>query len=199
MSVANTNVVIVTATDVDDVLPRTRKALAQARRQLNDLQSRRDDIVGFRDLLPYVLDRLLNVWRSIETESRGRRTPAFGTWWKGQLAGNREWVASLRNIELKDNHETSKADTYYRGTNAIQVFEDGHREAIRPDGSIAPRLPDGGLDAGDMVRHSIRWEFVVPGLEGREAEEILELVFCRLDSEILPHAEKLIREFSVPV
>ena len=37
-----------------------------------------------------------------------------------------------------------------------------------------------------------RWEFIVPGLEGREAREVLELVYMKLKTEVLPEAERLV-------
>ena len=132
-------------------LPRARRALAQARRQLDDLEQAREDIEKYRDLLPYVLDRLLNVWRVIDTESRGRRPQAFSTWWLNQKDGNRSSVARLRNQELKANQQSAKQEKFFRGENSIRVLENGKVEAVRPDGTISPLLPDGTVDAGEMV------------------------------------------------
>lgn len=173
-------------------LPRARRALAQARRQLDDLEQAREDIEKYRDLLPYVLDRLLNVWRVIDTESRGRRPQAFSTWWLNQKDGNRSSVARLRNQELKANQQSAKQEKFFRGENSIRVLENGKVEAVRPDGTIAPLLPDGTVNAGEMVWQKTRWEFIVPGLEGREAREVLELVYMKLKTEVLPEAERLV-------
>lgn len=173
-------------------LPRVRRALAQARRQLDDLEQAREDVEKYRDLLPYVLDRLLNVWRVIDTESRGRRPQAFSTWWLNQKDGNRSSVARLRNHELKANQQSAKQEKFFRGENSIRVLENGKVEAVRPDGTISPLLPDGTVDAGEMVWQKTRWEFIVPGLEGREAREVLELVYMKLKTEVLPEAERLV-------
>lgn len=182
-------------------LPNTRKVLAQARRQLDELKRRENtvDSTEYLDLIPYVLDRLLHVWQTLDDETKGNRTDAFATWWKTQLGGNRDSIRRLRNLEMKQNVRLSKSSRIYKFPNQLEVLEDGTKKAIRPDGSITPRLPDGNLDLGPVTLnhdapHSSRWEFAVSGLEGREVQEVLELVYMRLEEEVLPTAERTMAE-----
>jgi hypothetical protein len=42
-----------------------------------------------------------------------------------------------------------------------------------------------------MRLEAARWEFTVPGLEGREIREVLELVYKGFEEEVLPTAEQL--------
>ena len=76
------------------------------------------------------------------------------------------------------------------------MTEDGTHETIRPDGAIAPRRLVGSLGIVNMLPHSIRWELVVPGIKGREVEEVLELVYSRLSDVVLPTAESF---FAPPI
>jgi hypothetical protein len=86
----------------DGPLPEACRALAQARRVLDELVAKQDMPQAYRDHLPYVLDRLDNVWRTIDAESRGARTSAFGTWWADQRENtDRRAIKELRNGELK--------------------------------------------------------------------------------------------------
>jgi hypothetical protein len=82
-------------------LPRSRAALAQARRVLDDLARRELSREGYSDQIPYALDRLDNVWRTIDDESEGQRTHEFGAWWKKQRTRTRDSVKVLRNRAVK--------------------------------------------------------------------------------------------------
>ena len=183
------------------MLPKARAALKQARRQLDELNRRENlpDQTEYLDFIPYALDRLLNVWRTINDETSGQRSSAFGMWWVTQRGGNQDSLRRLRNLELKQNMRLAKSSRIYRMANRIEVREDGSMVAIRPDGSIAPMLPGGGLDAGGIkinedTPYSSRWEFVVQGLEDREVQEVLELVYKRLEEEVVPTAERLMSQ-----
>jgi hypothetical protein len=59
------------------------------------------DSVAFRDRIPYVLDLLAGVTRSIDDESKGRRTPEFGMWWTQVDQTARQSIQEMRNAELK--------------------------------------------------------------------------------------------------
>lgn len=48
---------------------------------LDDLARHAPDPVALRDRLPYVLDLLLSVTRTINDERRGQQTPEFANWW----------------------------------------------------------------------------------------------------------------------
>jgi hypothetical protein len=48
---------------------------------LDDLAHCSNNPVAFRDRIPYVLDLLAGVTRTIHAESSGHRTPEFAAWW----------------------------------------------------------------------------------------------------------------------
>jgi hypothetical protein len=52
---------------------------------LDDLERHSFDTTEFRDRIPYVLDLLAGVTRTIDDESRGHRTPQF-------VLGGQEWT-----------------------------------------------------------------------------------------------------------
>jgi hypothetical protein len=49
-----------------------------------------------------VLDLLAGVTRTIDTESRGHRTPAFAAWWREVDRSAQQTMQEMRNAELKD-------------------------------------------------------------------------------------------------
>src|SRR5665648_420646 len=113
------------ATTANVILPISRKALAQARRVLDALPSKAMSLEAYRDHVPWALDRLLNVWRTIDNESSGRRTHAFGAWWAEQRGGNHDSVRRLRNIEVKENAQTTRGTQLFRASHTIHVHKDG--------------------------------------------------------------------------
>jgi hypothetical protein len=50
---------------------------------LDDLERHSHDTTNFRDRLPFVLDLLAGVTRTIDAESSGHRTPAFAACGRG--------------------------------------------------------------------------------------------------------------------
>lgn len=176
-------------------LPRSRKALAQARRVLDQLPAKESSVQDYRDFIPYVLDRLEHVWRTIEYESKGKRTQPFGAWWAEQRQGNRHSVSVLRNAELKRGEKSTRRRTEFKVPGYIQVHEDGRITAHRQDGSEIPRGPE-GITVEPAVAVRSGWEFAVAGLDDRPAQEVLETVYRRLADETLPTAERLLRPSS---
>jgi hypothetical protein len=69
---------------------------------LDDLGRYSADLDALRDRLPYVLDLLSGVTRSIDAESKGRRTPAFSAWWKTVDRSAQQAIKEMRNAELKE-------------------------------------------------------------------------------------------------
>jgi hypothetical protein len=116
----------------EPALPRSRKALEQARRVLDELPSKAASPTGYRDHVPWALDRLENVWRTINEESRGRRTAEFGTWWAGELSGNRAAINQLRNAEVKRGEQTTRRTMVFKAVNQIRVDEDGRITVVTP-------------------------------------------------------------------
>lgn len=176
-------------------LPVARRALEQVRRQLTLLSEMEDAEQKYRDFLPWVLDRLENVWRMIDAESKGRRTHDFGAWWASQKTGNRQAVNVLRNAELKRNERTTMVRRVYNSGFQVRVSQDGSVSIVSPDGTELPRDQEGNLpainiDISESVKPEIvEWSFNVPGLEGRSVQEVLETVYRGLETEVLPTAE----------
>ena len=69
---------------------------------LDDLARHSHDTTDFRDRLPYVLDLLAGVTRTIDTESRGHRKQAFAAWWGGVDRSAQQTIQEMRNAELKE-------------------------------------------------------------------------------------------------
>jgi hypothetical protein len=69
---------------------------------LTDLARHSHDTTDLRDRLPYVLDLLAGVSRTVDTESRGHRRPAFAAWWGGVDRSAQQTIHEMRNAELKE-------------------------------------------------------------------------------------------------
>jgi hypothetical protein len=79
---------------------------------LDDLARHSADVGALRDRLPYVLDLLSGVTRSIHAESRGRRTPRFTAWWNSVDRSAQQAIQEMRNAELKELVSRTVADTH---------------------------------------------------------------------------------------
>lgn len=82
-------------------LPRSREALERARRMLDDLARHSANTIAFRDRIPYVLDLLAGVTRTISRESSGHRTQAFADWWSTADRSSQQAMEEMRHAELK--------------------------------------------------------------------------------------------------
>jgi hypothetical protein len=121
---------------------------------LDDLARHSADVDALRDRLPYVLDLLSGVTRMIDTESRGRRTPAFSTWWDAVDRSAQQAIQEMRNAELK----RLESPTTLSATTKTTV-----RAADYPDLRVAD---------GDTVTR-ITWVFDGGELHGRPVFETL--------------------------
>jgi hypothetical protein len=185
--------------EAEPILPLARTALEQAQRVIRQLPHKESSREDYRDHVPYALDRLDNVWRMIDKDSRGKRTRTFASWWQEERNHpNRNAVKILRNVELKDNHQTTKAEMLFKGQHTLHVDEHSRMTMLREDAAEVPRRPDGGLDGGDMILQEVRWEFAVPDLEGESVQAILETVYTDLAERVLPTAERLLSEADAP-
>jgi hypothetical protein len=173
-------------------LPESREALEQARRILDQLPDKEGSIEQYRDLVPYALDRLDNVWRTIKDESKGRRTHCFGTWWAEEHTRTRDAVKALRNAELKRGMKSTRKRSRFAIPGFVQVHEDGTITVHREDGSEIESGPEGVRVTATEIES--RWDFNVPGLEDRPVQEVLETVYTVLAERVLPTAERLLRE-----
>ena len=111
-------------------------------------------IVGFRDRLPYVLDLLAGITRTIDDESRGHRTQAFATWWPGIDRTSQDTIQELRNAELKRLERRTVAEIQ----TAVNV--------------IAADYPDLRLADGDTLTTKT-WSFVGGAFDGQPVLETL--------------------------
>jgi hypothetical protein len=69
---------------------------------LDDLERHSHDTTDFRDRLPYVLDLLAGVTRTIDTESSGHGTSVFAAWWGAVGCSAQQTIQEMRNAELKE-------------------------------------------------------------------------------------------------
>jgi hypothetical protein len=173
-------------------LPKSRAALARARRILNQLPDKEGSVEEYRDLIPYALELLDNVWRTIDAESRGRRTEQFGRWWADQNTSTRDAIKRLRNYELKRNVQLTRKRSRFKSPGFVQIHEDRTITFHNEDGSEF----DSGLEGVDIIATETesRWDFEVPGLEDRPVQEVLETVHTTLAERVLPTAERLLGE-----
>jgi hypothetical protein len=174
-------------------LPRSRAALAQARRVLDQLPAKEISVEAYRDHVPWVLDRLDNVWRTIDSESRGVRTDRFGRWWAGQRTENREAIKVLRNAEVKQGEQSTRRMMIGRSPTRLQVHEDGSITCLPEDGSEISVVPGQPIILEPPVEWKTTWDFAVPGLEDRPVQDVLEKVYSDLSDSVLPTAERLLR------
>jgi hypothetical protein len=167
-------------------LPESRAALAQARRLLDQLPDKEDSLEEYRDLIPYALDRLDNVWRTINEESEGQRTQQFAAWWAEQRTRTRDSVKVLRNYELKRNVQLTRKRSRFKFPGTMQIHKDRTITYHHEDGSEVEGIPT-------FIHTESRWDFNVPGLEDRPVQEVLETVYTVLAERVLPTAERLLK------
>jgi hypothetical protein len=151
-------------------LPRSREALARAGRMLDDLAHHIHDTTDFRDRLPYVLDLLAGVTRTIDTESSGHRTPAFAAWWEAIDRSAQQTIQEMRNAELKQLVSRTAAQ--------IEV-EIGLRAA---------NYPDRAVNDGDTVT-MVSWAFNGGALHGQPVLKSLRDYLLQV-SELVEKAER---------
>lgn len=171
-------------------LPRSRQALEQARRVLDELPEKEASVEKYRDLVPWALDRLDNVWRTIDDESRGQRTPEFGAWWAAQRTGTRDAVKRLRNAEVKRGEISTRRRSTFTFPGTMTIYEDRSITFHDADGAELPAGPEGvHIEANETKR---LWDFALPGLEDRPVQDVLETIYAVLADLVLPKAESLL-------
>jgi hypothetical protein len=173
-------------------LPGSRAALAQARRVLDQLPAKESSVEAYRDYIPWVLDRLDNVWRTINSESEGKRTGRFANWWSGQVTDTREAIRVLRNAEVKRNEQSTRRTRVGMSPTRLQVHEDGTISLHRADGTVSRITPGGPVVLEPPQEWTATWDFAVPGLADQPVEDVLELVYSQLADSVLPTAEQLL-------
>jgi hypothetical protein len=134
---------------------------------LSDLARHSLDSVGFRDRIPYVLDLLAAITRTINGESSGHRTPEFGAWWADVDRSVQRVIQQMRNAELKELVSLTILD---------------HKSEVNVS---AADYPDLRVNDGDTVTRVV-WVFDGGALDGRPVLETLH--------EYLSHAAELVEE-----
>jgi hypothetical protein len=148
-------------------LPRSREALARARRRLAEVADRSFDETWREDQIPYLLELADGVTRMINEETDGRRTPAFGMWWANQDRSARDAVHEMRNAELK------------------RLESRTHAGASSWTNVRAADYPNLRVNDGDTVT-KFTWIFVGGEFHGQEVLPTLRTY--------LEHTERLIEE-----
>jgi hypothetical protein len=172
-------------------LLRTSMALADAKFQMNQLAQMRPGFQDFNLLLPFVLDRLANVCRSINEETKGRRSADFSSWWD-QLKNDPDLttLTGARNDELKASTRTTSGtiDLHIPGgptwhIESVEVTVTAH------DGTTQTVSPRYTTESSENAVETLT--FTVGAWAGREVMSVLEEMLDRLDSDVVPTAERL--------
>ena len=137
---------------------------------LGDLIRHAHDTVALRDRIPYVLDLLAGVTRSIDVESKGQRTPEFAAWWADVDRSKQQEIHEMRNAELK-RLESRTAAHVELGIN------------VR-----AADYPDLRVSDGDTVTR-INWAFKGGAFNGQPVLETLRNYLQEV-TELLKEAEQ---------
>lgn len=129
---------------------------------LDDLNQHAKDEVAFQDRLPYVLDLLLGVTRSINEESRGHRTSQFSNWWRAADRSVRDAIQDLRNAELKRVESRAKQKI------VVEMRGYGGRPARSSALVEGVRMEDVSLTASQVsIEVSTEWRFTGGDLNDR--------------------------------
>jgi hypothetical protein len=160
-------------------LHRAREALDRAGRLLSELPTKEGDITGFRDAVPYVVAQLDLVTSLIDEDSRGRRTPAFLTWWNGNHP-LRDALHELRNAEFKRQEQRTGLNALVQPETVRAVVRFGKLENLPPDPS------------GQRPRGRMYWTFSSGGFAGQEVVPTLRHYYDHVANHVIPGAERLL-------
>ncbi|WP_433498130.1 hypothetical protein ACQP1K_24995 [Sphaerimonospora sp. CA-214678] len=160
-------------------LLRAHESLARGERMLNDLKIYIQDEVAFRDRLPYVLDLLAGVTRSIADESKGQRSNKFSAWWNGIDRSIQKEITELRHAELKRIESRTEA--------RVNV------DLVTPIPQPEPtRMTVEALAANVIhIQVSLEWRFKGGAFDEKPVIDTLE-AYWRTARDILAKAEKLL-------
>jgi hypothetical protein len=136
---------------------------------LQDLKQHESSPIDFLDRLPYVLDLLAGVTRTIDKESKGSRTASFSAWWPALAIKLREEITRLRDAELKGLDPQTGRD--------IDVVVN----------ALAADYPDRSVNDGDSVV-TWTWVFSEGQLKKQAVLPVLEQYLSEL-RQILAEAE----------
>jgi hypothetical protein len=117
-----------------------------------DLERYVDDDVGFEDRLPYVLDLLAGITRSIDEETRGHRSTQFASWWTTTDRSMQQAITELRHAELKRVESRTKKRTRIEISGPLKTV------VMTIEGLTANQL---------SIVARTEWEFVGGDLDGK--------------------------------
>ncbi|GLX09427.1 hypothetical protein [Microbispora sp. NBRC 16548] len=160
-------------------LPRAHESLARGGRMLDDLKIHTQDEVAFRDRLPYVLDLLAGVTRSIDDESKGQRSNKFSAWWNGIDRSMQKEITELRHSELKRIESRTE----------VRVNVD-LATPTPPSEPIKTTVEE--LTANAIHIHvSLEWRFKGGAFDDKQVIDTLQAYWCTA-RDILAKAEELL-------
>ena len=138
---------------------------------LDELAGYALESIAFRDRIPYVLDLLDGVARTIHSESRDHRTAEFTAWWDTVDRSAQQSIHEMRNAELKGL--VTRTAAHY------EVYV-GVSAADYPD---VPTIND-----GDTVTR-VTWEFHGGALHAKPVLETLR-GYLKHAAELVDEAER---------
>lgn len=179
------------------MLPRSREALSRLEEGLERLSAAQSEPNDFRFILPLVLDHAVAVTRTIDKESKGRRTHGFGAWWKEVDQEERLAIQELRNAELKEQERRSGRHIGISLTDTV-IFDDSVSGVVLgPDGELhavtgTPQQHTYVPPRTEGVETTTEWVFRGGAFDGQAVIPTLQRRLGRLRDEILPKAEELL-------
>ncbi len=176
-------------------LVRTRAALASAEKEFDLLQSVVHQDTEFRHRFVSFVGMMERVGSILDTETRGKRTDAFGGWWAQEKQNPTvKALTDIRNAEFKRGEDRKSAHhdirTYdYAGatdsasgvvTRDGEVISESHSPASAPE---PPKPPE--------ATHEVSWKFVCGALDGDDLMTVLTASMKTL-KERVDKAEQLL-------
>jgi hypothetical protein len=122
---------------------------------LDDLVRHAHDTVALRDRIPYVLDLMDGVTRTINAESKGCRTPEFVTWWATVDRSAQQVIHEMRVAELKELRSRTASHVEVE----VNVRAIDYSDLLVSDGDTVTRISwvfDGGAFHGQPVFGTLR-------------------------------------------
>jgi hypothetical protein len=164
-----------------------RQTLGRAQRMLDDLSRHADDEVDFRDRLPYVLDLLAGVTRCIDSESKGRRTTQFASWWSTTDRTMGNVIRELRNAELKRAESRAKQEI------RVEMHRHGEPLAANIAAKGVPMEAQALTESQFSIVVSTEWRLIGGDLDGRPVLPALAQYWNDV-SDVLEQAESMLGE-----
>ncbi|MDP9419522.1 MAG: hypothetical protein M3P53_05140 [Actinomycetota bacterium] len=176
-------------------LVRTRAALASAEKEFALLESVVHQDTEFRHRFVSFVGMMQRVGAILDTETKGKRTDAFGTWWSQEKQdATLKALTDIRNAEFKRGegrksaHHDIRTYDFAGATDSVsavvtrdgEVISEGHSPASAPE---LPKLPE--------ATHEVSWKFVGGALNGQDVMTVLTAYMKTLKA-MVEKAEQLL-------